>query len=406
MGYTGINLENVKLSNRSSILKLLNDCGAMSRKDIAIRLKLTPATVTLACTELISAGILCEKGEVEEERRAGRKKILIDINYQYSYVLSISIEAAKTFIAISNLKGRKLAIKQLATDGTQDPEKFLKKVTDESKALMWENGITKDGVLGIGVSVPGPVKRSTGVSQHAYRIWNEAVPVGEFIGKQMDLPTIVENNVKAFAEGELIYGNGKEWENLLFIKWGPGVGSAIIIHGRLYDSQNSKTAEIGHYIVEKDGKPCRCGRRGCLETKVATHAIAARIREACSEETMPELYRLVEGDLSRIEARNMAEWMTVEDEGMWRVFDDIIEQMARVAVNTITLLAPDKVIIYGEMFGHRRVEERFVHFCSHYDSSFSHGYILKSELSDRIEYIGPLAVAVNELFLLAGSQEN
>ncbi|WP_125142646.1 ROK family transcriptional regulator [Clostridium transplantifaecale] len=406
MGYTGINLENVKLSNRSSILKLLNDCGAMSRKDIAIRLKLTPATVTLICTELISAGILCEKGEVEEERRAGRKKILIDINYQYSYVLSISIEAAKTFIAISNLKGKKLGGKQLTTDGTAAPEKFLKKVTDESKALMWENGIAKDGVLGIGVSVPGPVKRSTGVSQHAYRIWNEAVPVGEFIGKQMDLPTIVENNVKAFAEGELIYGNGKEWENLLFIKWGPGVGSAIIIHGRLYDSQNSKTAEIGHYIVEKDGKPCRCGRRGCLETKVATHAIASRIREACTEVTMPELYHLVKGDLSRIEARNMAEWMTVEDEGMWQVLDDIIEQMARVAVNTITLLAPDKVIIYGEMFGHRKVEERFVHFCSHYDASYDGGYILKSQLSDRIEYIGPLAVAVNELFLLAGSQEN
>lgn len=406
MGYTGINLENVKLSNRSSILKLLNDCGAMSRKDIAIRLKLTPATVTLICTELISAGILCEKGEVEEERRAGRKKILIDINYQYSYVLSISIEAAKTFIAISNLKGKKLGGKQLATDGTIAPEKFLKKVTDESKALMWENGIAKDGVLGIGVSVPGPVKRSAGVSQHAYRIWNEAVPVGELIGRQMDLPTIVENNVKAFAEGELIYGNGKEWENLLFIKWGPGVGSAIIIHGRLYDSQNSKTAEIGHYIVEKDGKPCRCGRRGCLETKVATHAIASRIREACTEETMPELYHLVKGDLSRIEARNMAEWMAVEDEGMWQVFDDIIEQMARVAVNTITLLAPDKVIIYGEMFEHRKVEERFVHFCSHYDASYHGGYILKSQLSDRIEYIGPLAVAVNELFLLAGSQEN
>ena len=158
MGYTGINLENVKLSNRSSILKLLNDCGAMSRKDIAIRLKLTPATVTLICTELISAGILCEKGEVEEERRAGRKKILIDINYQYSYVLSISIEAAKTFIAISNLKGKKLGGKQLTTDGTIAPEKFLKKVADESKALMWENGIAKDGVLGIGVSVPGPVK--------------------------------------------------------------------------------------------------------------------------------------------------------------------------------------------------------------------------------------------------------
>lgn len=406
MGYTGINLGNVKISNRSAILKLLNDCGAMSRKDIAIELGLTPATVTLICTELLSAGILCEKGEVEEEKRAGRRKVLIDINYQYRYVLSISIEAEMTCIAISDLKGHCLDVIRIKTDGTQEPNKFLKMVADESKALMWERGITKESVLGIGISVPGPVNRKTGVSQHAYRIWNEAVPVGEIIKQHLDLPVIVENNVKAFAEGELIYGNGKEQENLLFIKWGPGVGSAIIIQNRIYDSQNSKTAEIGHYIVEKNGRQCRCGRKGCLETRVATHAIARQVRAACAEETMPVLYKKMKGDVDRIEARNIADWIGTEDAGLRHVLDDIIERLARVAVNSITLLAPDKVIIYGELFEYPLLEERFRYFCCHYDESYNSDYILKSNLSDRIEYIGPLAVVMNELFLLAGSQED
>lgn len=406
MGYTGINLGNVKISNRSAILKLLNDYGAMSRKDIAIELGLTPATVTLICTELLSAGVLCEKGEVEEEKRAGRRKVLIDINYQYRYVLTISIEAEVTCIVISDLKGHPLDVVRMKTDGTQDPNKFLKTVADESKALMWEQGITKDAVLGIGISVPGTVNRKTGVSQHAYRIWNEPVPVGEIIKKHLDLPVIVENNVKAFAEGELIYGNGKEQENLLFIKWGPGVGSAIIIQNRIYDSQNSKTAEIGHYIVEKNGRQCRCGRKGCLETRVAAHAIARQVRAACAEETMPVLYRKMKGDVDRIEARNIADWVGTEDAGLRQVLDDIIERLARVAVNSITLLAPDKVIIYGELFEYPLLEERFRYFCSHYDESYNNDYILKSELSDRIEYIGPLAVVMNELFLLAGSQED
>ena len=117
MGYTGINLEIVKISNRSAILKLLNDHGAMSRKDIAIELGLTPATVTLICTELLSAGILCEKGEVEEQKRAGRRKVLIDINYRFRYVLSVSIEAAETCIAISDLRGSSCSLKRLKTDG-------------------------------------------------------------------------------------------------------------------------------------------------------------------------------------------------------------------------------------------------------------------------------------------------
>ena len=297
-------------------------------------------------------------------------------------------------------------MRTLTTDGTKEPEEFLKMIVNEGKALMWEQGVSRDMVLGVGVSVPGPVKRKTGISQHAYRIWSEPVPIGDILRKYMEYPVIVENNVKAFAEAELIYGNGREQENMLFIKWGPGVGSAIIIHNRIYDSQNSKTAEIGHYIVEKNGKLCRCGRRGCLETKVATHPIAERIREACNAESMPNLYKMMEGDVDRIQARNIAQWVNVDDPGMWMILGDIIEEMGRIVVNTITLLAPGKVIFYGEMFELPLFETLFLEICRTYDPSYRSDYIVKSNLSDRIEYIGPLAAVVNEMFLLMGNVED
>lgn len=400
MGYTGVNLGNVKLSNRSAILKLLNDYGPMSRKDIAAELGLTPATMTLICTDLISAGILLEKGEMTEEKRAGRKKVLVGINYQYRFVLSISIEAAETCITVSDLSGSHTAGRKLKTDGTIPAEQFLKNVSDESKALMWEQGIDRDSILGVGVSVPGPVDRKRGISQHAYRIWNEEIPIGACLKKYLDYPIIVENNVKAYAEGELIYGCGKEQENLLFFKWGPGVGSAIIIQNQVYDGRFSKAAEIGHCIVEMDGKTCRCGRKGCLETCVATHAIAEKVQEACTEETMPELYHMMDGDVSRIEAKNIAQWVRAEDKKLWEVLDEVFKQFVRIAVNTTTILAPDKVIIYGELFNLPHFQERFLHFCKHFDPSYDESYVLKSKLSDRIEYIGPLAVVMNELFLM------
>lgn len=405
MKYTGINLDNVKLNNRSAILRLLNDCGAMSRKDIAIKLRLTPATVTLICNDLLAAGILSEVGEAEEEPRAGRKKVLIDINYQYRYAIAVRIESEQTCIALSDLMGDSCGVKRLDTGIEKDPRTFLTLVVNEAEALLQQHGISKEKVLGVGVSVPGPVDRNTGVSQHAYRIWDEVVPVGEIIGQQLALPVIVENNIVAFAESELIYGVGKERENFLFIKWGPGVGGAIAIQNRIYDSQNSKIAEIGHFIVEKNGKRCYCGRRGCLETKVATSVIAEQVREACTEEAMPNLYWKIKGDVSRIQTSNMAEWIETEDAGMQRVLDDIIEQLARVAVNSMTLLAPDKVIIYGDVFDYPKIEARFRYFCSHYDSAYRNGYIIKSKTNERTEYIGPLAVVMNELFLLAGTQK-
>lgn len=398
MGYTGINLENVKNSNRSAILKLLNDQGAMSRKDIALELGLTPATVTLFCTELLAAGILLEKGEMIEAKRAGRKKVSIDINYRYKYVLTAGIEAAETCIAISDLKGRIVGMKKIKTETEMAPQLFLQMIADEGKLLMREYDIEKAALLGMGVSVPGPVKRAAGISLHAYRIWDEPVPVTEYLQQHLDLTVIIENNVKAFAEGELIYGTGKQWENLLFVKWGPGVGSAIIIDNKIYDSQNSKTAEIGHYIVEPGGSLCRCGRRGCLETHVATHMIAEQVRNACNAVTMPKLYEYVNGEIEAIQVKNMEEWIKIDDLPLQKLLGDIIERLARTVVNTITLLAPDQVIFYGYMFEMGDIQTRFLKCCKEYHSLYDETYILKSKLSDKIQYIGPLAVVVNELF--------
>ena len=78
-----MNLENVKFNNQSAVLRLLNDRGAMSRKDIAEEVGLTAASVTSICTELLEKNIITELGEVAEEKRAGRKKILVDLNSHY-----------------------------------------------------------------------------------------------------------------------------------------------------------------------------------------------------------------------------------------------------------------------------------------------------------------------------------
>lgn len=402
MAYTGINLENVKANNRSAILKLLNEQGTMSRKDLAAALGLTPATVTLICSELIASGILCEEGELKESKRVGRKKILVGINYTCRYVLSISIEAIDTRITISDLKGEHRSTRTLKTDSQLPPEEFLRLVAFEGIILMQEANVSREMILGVGVSLPGTVDRQTGLSKLAYRIWDHPVNVYDCLRHYFDSPIIVENNVKAFAEAELIYGSGKKNENLLFLKWGPGVGSALVIHNQIYESRISKEGELGHITVEKGGKLCRCGRRGCLETKASIHSIAEQVSANCSPQTMPHLYERIAGDLSQIRARNIDWWFQPEDPGLWTVMDDIIEQTANITAHSITLLAPDAVILYGQVFQLPQVKDHFLNFCKQYDPAYNDSYIYMSQLSDRIDYIGPLAVIVNKLFFSTG----
>lgn len=156
MAYNGLNLGNVKNQNRSSILKLLNDHGPMPRKDLSARLGLTPASLTTLCGELLAQNILFELGEVQQEdKRAGRRKILLGINYAYRHVLSISIEAPATSVTLCDLPGR-------ALHHPPHPHGYQRGAGDvfkaggqcgQSPALGKQH--RREELLGAGVSVPG-----------------------------------------------------------------------------------------------------------------------------------------------------------------------------------------------------------------------------------------------------------
>ena len=398
MAYNGLNLENVKNQNRSSILKLLNDHGPMSRKDISARLGLTPASVTTLCAELLAQNILFELGEVQQDKRAGRRKILLGINYTYRYVLSISIELPATCITLCDLRGEHGCTRRIPTDTAVPPEIFLKQVANVGKALLWENSIGREQLLGAGVSVPGPVEREAGVSTHAYRIWSEPVQVASLLAQALECTVLLENNVKAFARAELTYGLGRTQENLLLLKWGPGVGSAIIAQGRIYESRMYKSAEIGHVRVEKDGRLCRCGRHGCLETRVASHPIARHLRQVCRPETAPLLWAAVDGRPEKITVHNLAELVSLDEPALWEALDADIELLADVVGGMLTMLTPDHLILYGDMFKLPHFREKFLAACKRYDPAYDEDYIRVSELDEKLEYIGPLAVVTNELF--------
>lgn len=399
MAYSGINLENVKNQNRAAILKLLNDHGPMSRKDISARLGLTPASVTTLCGEMLEQDILFELGEVQrEDKRAGRRKILLNTNYTFRYVLSISIETPTTCVTLCDLHGEHRVTRTLPTDTEVAPEAFLKRIANVGKALLWENNIGREQLLGAGVSVPGPVDREKGISTHAYRIWDRPVEVTSLLTEALECTVLLENNVKAFARAELTYGLGRTRENLLLLKWGPGVGSAIIAQGRIYESGIYKSAEIGHVRVEPQGRLCRCGRHGCLETKVASHPIARHIRQVCSPETTPQLWAAVGGDPEKITVHNLDVLTALEEPVMWQALEEDIETLADVVGAMLTMLTPDQLILYGSMFKLPHFLEKFIQACKRYDPAYDENYIRVSALDEKIAYIGPLAVVTNELF--------
>ena len=375
MQKSGINMERVKKENRSLILKCINNNGAMSRKDIAAVTGLTPASVTQITTKLIEDDILVELGSVHESAgTAGRKKVLLDMNESFCYICSVNIESQNTTLAVCDFKGHLKALSRLDTD-KNDYRRFFSTIAKELKSLIAD--LPEDSqkrIQCVSVGIPGIIDKENGISVHAYGIWNEQIPVKEILESALDIPVIVENNVNAFAHAEILFGMGRIYDSLLIIKWGPGVGSTIVIDGQVYEGRHGKTAELGHFIAIKDGKKCSCGRRGCLETILSYDALNETIQ------FLPEEFE---------NAYMMADSIVKE------AIDSAIDIFARCIVNTCTIVAPNRIILAGSLFGGEVIRDSLIVACEKYDKAYNSKRIYHTSLSQKESYIGPVAVYIH-----------
>ena len=388
MRKSGINLEKVRNENRSLIIKCINNGGPMSRKDIAEKTGLTAASVTQITTLLISEGILSELGSVAESTgTAGRKKVLLDINSAFCYVCSVSIETEVTTIAICDIKGElfsKDAFISFPTDAGISASSFLAKIADN---IVQISGCLSKGLQKklscVSVGIPGIVDKENGVAVHAYGIWDTEVRVKEILEKDLEtklktpMPVMLTNNVDAFATAEILFGAGRSYDSLLIIKWGPGVGSTIVIDGKVYEGRHGKTAELGHFIVDKNGQKCSCGRRGCLETLLSYKALSKQFK---------------------FKIQSFGELALAGPKENREKIEDLIDIFAQCIVNTCTIIAPNRIILSGSLFTDKVIRELLITACSKYDGAYNSSRICYTTLYNKESYIGPVAAFISTMW--------
>lgn len=366
----GINMTQVKRQNQSLVLKYLNKKGPLSRKDVAVGVGLTQASVTNICNELISDGLVHEVGVDDEAKGVGRRKVFIDIDYSSRYLISINIEVDLSTVALCDMAGKIISRNSIKTDCTVEPAIYLSKLCDIAKSFIErQSSYEKSKISAVSVGIVGPVDRKLGISLHAYGIWDKPVHIKEIIESYLPYSCILENNVTAITKATMLLGIGRKYENLHIIKWGPGVGSAVVINGQIFEGINGRAAELGHIIIDKDGDRCSCGRRGCLETRVSINALN-RITKF-EKEDFYEVYKNSSGLV-----RNR--------------FDEAIDIFARCIANAMTMLAPENVLLSGYLFKEKEIQNIMIKACKKYLVSIEKSKIMANNLIDREDYIGPV----------------
>ncbi len=282
----GKNLEDIQISNRSLVIRMILRQENLSRLELANKTGLKQATITNIINDLLECSLVSETGYIEDNSR-GRRMMGLGINTQDFRIVCVRLTRENFVAGVYDLRARELYKKRVCIDSNGDVEKAIKLIKNVISECI-EETVGKI-VLGIGAAIPGPFVKS----DHHFALVTgfpelKNINLQKILSEEFDVPVYVEHdaNAAAFAEWESMHcrnGLTEDEGNLLCVMPGQGVGAGIIIDGKVVRGQLGIAGEIGHMSIDYAGPRCECGNRGCLEKYACTSAILEFMKQNLSK---------------------------------------------------------------------------------------------------------------------------
>lgn len=160
-------------------------------------------------------------------------------------------------------------------------------------------------VCGLGIGAPGVVDGENGIVLTSGNLGWENKPLAEDLSAKLGIPAVLTNDANAAAYGEYACGAGSEYKSVVLITLGTGVGSGIVLNGRLYEGCAGAGAELGHEVIRMGGEKCACGRRGCFEAYASATALIKQTRRAMEKDRQSMLWQLCGGDIEAVDGKTV-----------------------------------------------------------------------------------------------------
>ena len=231
-------------------------------------------------------------------------------------------------------------------------------------------GVKTSALKGIGVGSPGDADEKTGVVSSARNLpdWEGSFPLGEKLKEALGAEVKIGNDVQVATEAEFELGAGKEFESLIGVFWGTGVGGGLILGGKPWLGRGA-AGEIGHMVVKRGGAKCPCGRRGCLEAYAGRSAMEAEARRRHEDGEKTDLFKLMEKhDKPRLTSGIWERALDHEDKLAEDLIERAIEALGTGIASAVNLLDVEAVILGGGLgirFGERLMDPLMEEMCKH-----------------------------------------
>ncbi|MEU6353518.1 ROK family protein [Streptomyces sp. NPDC047072] len=268
----------VRSENRFEVLHALFDLGPSSRQELARHTGLSQATVTTLAGEFLAEDVL--RIAAVERKRVGRPYERLTINPDRGRIIGVDVAETYVDATVYDLALGVLGRHEVALDEDQNDQAYV--VDGIAAAIgtaLAASGTGRERIVGVGVSMPGHVQHDCGVSVFAPN-WNwHDVRIEELLAGRLELPLYVDNPLKAAILAEMWFGAGRVVDSMAVVNIGTGAGAGIALEGTLVRGATNNAGEWGHTLLALDGRPCRCGRQGCVEAYVGAPGLETTLAE-------------------------------------------------------------------------------------------------------------------------------
>lgn len=406
--YRGHSSSTIRSHNRALLLNLLLIHEPVSRVELASITGLTIPTVHGLIKELMQEGIVEELGTTEPQGGgAGRRAALLGLKPRSRVSIGVDLGVRTTRIGLLDLKGDILQEAQVIRHTNDEkPEDTLSKILETVEKICSNRVMDAERIVGLGIGVPGLVEISTGTIRRCINLGWQGIPIAGWFQDKLDMPVIIDNNIRAMAVGERMFGRGREDANLISFFVGPGIGAGVLINGELFRGVNDGAGEVGHTLIDPNGPMCSCGRRGCLEAVASNRAIVRNLWEVVQSGKDPELQSLLLQELAKQDSGELTiETIIGWAEGGNKYCLTLLEQAGRFlgegVANLVNLFNPELVIVGGELFNHGDLVFNILAATAR-EKAFSvpaeKVTIVKTKFGRRQGLIGAGALALKEFF--------
>ena len=229
------------------------------------------------------------------------------------------------------------------------PSDAVEEIGSATEEFLGKKQICSDAIRAVGVGSTGQFDLSRGfmLSNPNLKLFQN-VPLADMLSRRFGRPVVLENDGNAACYGEYALGAGKGLDNMVFFTLGTGIGSGIILDGKLVHGAADNAAELGHMIIYPDGRKCGCGQKGCVEAYASASSTARRAAEAVKSAPQSTLKKVLD-EKGSITCKDVFDHARAGDDLAKEITDGTARALAILCVNMLHTTEPARIIFSGGM---------------------------------------------------------